>query len=289
VQIVRCGAVVRRGEGHSPAVCDQRLGNLRHRKHEVHRARHDGAPRHAVIAGLAGVLRDDEAAFVLHGFEPEAAVGPGSRQDHADGAPAALLRQRVQQKVERQARAVTRLGVREVQGAVGDRQVGSGRNDVKVVALDRHAIGRLPDRHRGVSGQQVHHHAFVGRIEMLDQDKGHAVAGGQRLYKLPAGIKATRRGAYSDNREVSRAAPTATRREGALARSRPRRFGRMSTASRHSYRLIAVALPSRNATLHRIWRQLKYFKHCVRQARPGAAGTDITSSTTMANSPTIRP
>jgi len=120
VQIVRCGAVVRRGEGHSPAVCDQRLGNLRHRKHEVHRARHDGAPRHAVIAGLVGVLGDDEAAFVLHGFQPEAAVGPGSRQDHADGAPAALLRQRVQQKVERQPRAVTRLGVREMQGAVGD-------------------------------------------------------------------------------------------------------------------------------------------------------------------------
>jgi len=111
-----------------------------------------------------------------------------------------------------------------------------------VVALDRHAIGRLADRHRGVSGQQVHHHAFVGRIEMLDQDKGHAVAGGQRVHQLPAGIKATRRGAYSDNREISRAARTATRREGALARSRPGRFGRMSTASRHSYRLIGIGV-----------------------------------------------
>ena len=219
---VSCGAepFCVRVEGHPPVVFDERLGNLGHRKHKVHRARHDRAARHAVIAGLVGILRDDEPAFFLHGLQPEAAVGPGSRKDHADGARAALLRQRVQQKVERQARAMTRLGLREVQGAVADGEIGSGRNDIEVVALDRHSVRRLPHGHRRVAGQQVHHHAFVGRIEMLDQDEGHAVAGGQRVHELPAGIEAARRGAYSDDREVRWAARSSARRHGTPARSR---------------------------------------------------------------------
>ena len=136
-----------------------------------------------------------------------------------------IFRQRVQQKVERQARTVTRLGLRKVQGAVADRQIGSGRNDIEVVALERHSIRRLPHGHRRVAGQQVDHHAFVGRIEMLDQDEGHADAGWQRVHELPASIKATRRGAYADNREVPTAATRAARRKRAPARSRPHRFG----------------------------------------------------------------
>ena len=71
---------------------------------------------------------------------------------------------------------MTRLGLGKMQGAVADRQIGSGRNDIEVVALDRHSIRCLPHIHRRVAGQQLHHHAFVGRIEMLDEDEGHAAA-----------------------------------------------------------------------------------------------------------------
>ena len=182
------------------------------------------------IAGLVGVLRDDEAALFLDGFQPEAAVGAGSRKDHADGARAVVLRQRVQQEVERQARAVARLGLREVQGAVADGEIGAGRNDIEVVALERHSVGGLPHGHRRVAGQQVHHHAFVGRIEMLDQDEGHAVAGRQRVQQLPAGVEAARRGADPDDDEISDAA----RRRGAPAQSRSGCFGRRQTACSHT-------------------------------------------------------
>ena len=48
---------------------------------------------------------------------------------------------------------------------------------------------------------------------------------GQRVHELPARIKATRRSAYSDNREFLIAARRATRRQRAPARSRPDRFG----------------------------------------------------------------
>lgn len=76
-----------------PTIVDERLRNFRDRQHEVHRPGRDRAPRHAVIARLIGVLRDDEAAFFLHGFQPEAAIGPRSREDHADGARADIGRE----------------------------------------------------------------------------------------------------------------------------------------------------------------------------------------------------
>ena len=183
--------------------------------------------------------------FSLIGFQPKAAVGSCSREDHTDGARAVLLCQGMQQKVEGQARAVTRLRLREVQGAVGDRQIGSRRNDIEVLALDQHSIGCLPHGHRRVAGQQIHHHAFMGRIEMLDEDEGHAVAGAQGPHELPAGIKATRRGAYSDDGKVPEAARRATRRQDTPARSRPGRFGLMRKAFWHSVVVLKKALPNR--------------------------------------------
>ena len=124
---------------------------------------------------------------------------------------AAFLRQRMQQEVEGQTRAVTRLRRREVQGAVADGQIGAGGNDIEVVALERHAVRCLPHGIDGVAGQQIHHHAFVGRIEMLDQDEGHAVARRQCVHKLPAGIEAARGGAYSDDGEFAGISRRATR------------------------------------------------------------------------------
>ena len=95
--------------------CDQRLGDLRGVEHEVHRARRDRAAGHAVVVGFADVLRDDEAALILDRFQAEAAVGAGSGKDHADGARSIFASQRIQQEVERQPRAVSRLRLRKPQ------------------------------------------------------------------------------------------------------------------------------------------------------------------------------
>jgi hypothetical protein len=40
-----------------------------------------------------------------------------------------------------------------------------------VVALDAHPVGHLLHRHRGVPGKDVHEHAAVVRIEMLNEDE----------------------------------------------------------------------------------------------------------------------
>ena len=72
-----------------------------------------------------------------------------------------------------------------------------------MVGLEQRSICGLAHSHLGVAGQQIHHHAFVGRIEMLDEDESHAVAGGGKGFdELSAGVEATRRGAYPDDQEV---------------------------------------------------------------------------------------
>ena len=95
-------------------MADERVGNLRDRQHEIHLARQDRAARHAVIAGFLRVLCNHEAATFLDGLQPKAAVGARARKNYADGARTELIGHRVQQEIERQPRAVARLGLREV-------------------------------------------------------------------------------------------------------------------------------------------------------------------------------
>ena len=212
-------------------VADQRLGDLRRGEHEIHVAGRDGALRHAVVVGFADFLRDDEAAFRLDRLEPNAAVRAGSRENHADRARAAFARQRIQQEVERQAHAVTRLRSRQPQrGLVVHREIDAGRNDIDALAFDRHSVGRLHDRHRRVAGEQVDHHAVVARVEVLDDDEGHAVVGGQRAEQLPARVKAAGRGADRHDGKIRVAAGG----KGLANPVRPLRLVLLRTTSRHS-------------------------------------------------------
>jgi hypothetical protein len=71
-----------------------------------------------------------------------------------------------------------------------------------VVGLEQRSICGLVHSHSGVAGQQVHHHALMGRIEMQDEDESHAVTGGKGFDELSAGVEATRRCAYPDDEEV---------------------------------------------------------------------------------------
>ena len=108
--------------------------------------------------------------------------------------------------------------------AITDGEIGAWGNNIEMVGLDQHPINRLRHKHRCVACQQVHHHAFVGRVEMLDQDKSHAVSGWQRAYQLSAGIKAAGRSTNRDDRELVRAGRRVTYRYGAPARPTSVRF-----------------------------------------------------------------
>jgi hypothetical protein len=72
---------------------EDRVRNPRQRKDKIDRAGQDRASRHAVEGSLVRILRDNEAALFLDGFQAEAAISACSREDHADGAFSILLRQ----------------------------------------------------------------------------------------------------------------------------------------------------------------------------------------------------
>lgn len=85
---------------------------------------------------------------------------------------------------------------------VVDGKVCSGRDNIEMVAIDPHSLDRLKNGHRGMTREQVHHHAFVGGVEVLDQDEGHAAIGRQRVQKASAGVKTPCRSANSHDEEV---------------------------------------------------------------------------------------
>ena len=68
--IVRHRAFTRTVEHQLPTVVGKHFGNLPDRKHEVHDARQNRAPRHAVILGVGRILNDDEPAVLLDRLQP---------------------------------------------------------------------------------------------------------------------------------------------------------------------------------------------------------------------------
>ena len=109
--LVRGGGSEVRDDVGMAGIADQRLRDLRHRQYEIDGAGRDRALRHSVIGGLFRILGDDEPAFFANRFEPDAAIGAGSRQDDADRALAARVSQRIQEEIKGQARTVRRLRV----------------------------------------------------------------------------------------------------------------------------------------------------------------------------------
>jgi hypothetical protein len=93
-----------------------------------------------------------------------------------------------------------------------------------------------------MAGQQIDHHARMSRIEVLDQNEGHAGADRERSEQPPEGIEATRRGAEPDDREAVMPG-RATPRRRTPARRRASRSGPSRTpSSRHP--TLPLSLPT---------------------------------------------
>src|ERR1700722_2314972 len=91
--------------------------------------------------------------------------------------------------------------------------------------------------------QQIHHHAVVGRVEVLHDDEGHAVDRRKRIQELPARVEAAGRGGNRHDRKTG--APADGGELGYPARSlRP---NRMLEASRHSAAFLEEQRPTERA------------------------------------------
>ena len=97
----------------------------------------------------------------------------------------------MQQEVEGQTGAVALVRPRQMQRPGLSAQVDARGNHVEMLRLEDHAFGRLNDGQGGMAGEQLHQQAVVGRIEVLDQDEGHATARGQCVQEPPEGVQAS--------------------------------------------------------------------------------------------------
>ncbi len=114
---------------------------------------------------------------------------------------------------------------RQAERALLDREIGSGGNDIDMFGLERHAVRGLLHLHPRMAGQQIDHHARMGRVEVLDQNERHAAAGRQRVKKLAGGVEAAGRRADPDDGEGEAPGRSRGFRQGAPFRRRPRGGG----------------------------------------------------------------
>ena len=84
-----------------------------------------------------------------------------------------------------------------------------------------------------MAGQQIDHHARMGRVEMLDQDESHAGAGRQRGEQLAESLEAAGRGAEPDDRETVSREQRATPLRRTPASPRASRSGRSRILPSH--------------------------------------------------------
>ena len=70
-----------------------------------------------------------------------------------------------------------------------------------MVRLDRHVVADLTDRHLSRPGEELSQCAGMPRVQMLHQHKSHAGIGRQMLQQVRAGLQASSRSTYADDRK----------------------------------------------------------------------------------------
>ncbi len=114
-----------------------------------------------------------------------------------------MLRQRLEQAIDRVADAAPLGRLGHAQPAVIDCQRGIRRDHIDMVGLDGHTVGGLGDRHGAVLTQHVRQPAFAGGVEMHHNQEGHAAVGRHRLEQADQRLDAASRGAATYDGERS--------------------------------------------------------------------------------------
>ena len=171
-------------EGAVLEIGDDSFGELTHRGDDVGEPCVDGASGHAVEFGRGGVLHEDHPRFLLDGLEAHGAVGAHARENDADAPLPPVVRQGAEEEVDGQAQTPGRGRIEQVECAVEERHVLVGRYHVDAVRLDYCAVLDLDDRHGGGALEELRHDALVRRVQVLDDDEGHAACSGHVLQEL---------------------------------------------------------------------------------------------------------
>ncbi len=159
-----------------PEIVDDLSGQLLRRGHQVGQPGLDGAPGHAVELGRGRLLHQRHSRLFLDGPQPHRAVRAHAGEDDADAALLPVLGQGAEEEIDRETQAAGRRRLEQVQHTVQNGHVLVGGDHIDAVRLDLHPVPDLENLHPGGALEQFGHDPLVGRVQVLDDDKGHAAA-----------------------------------------------------------------------------------------------------------------
>ncbi len=175
----------------------QLAGDLFRRQHQVHAPGRDRAARHPVVARGGGVLGEGDAARALDRLAAQRPVRAGAGEHDRHRLAALNVRERAQEEVDRHVTAVGHGAGLESEVAVADHHVLPRWDHVDVVGPQRHALGRLPDGHARLAGQDRGQDALVRGRKVLDEHERHPRIDRHVAQELSEGLQASGRGAHA--------------------------------------------------------------------------------------------
>ena len=170
------------------------------RHHEVHAARVERAARHAVMLGGV-VLHESDPALSLDRLQAERPVGPGPRQNHADGLTVSRDRQRLQEHIHRQMQSGSQSAWSQPQSIPLDHHVRVRRDDVDVIRLQLSPIAHFAHHHRREVRQNLGHRTLVVGVQMRDDNKRQPAPRSHRAKQLGQRFESPRRSADPHDRK----------------------------------------------------------------------------------------
>ena len=159
-----------------------------------------GAVRHAaqgVVIELG--LGQRQPAVLLDRPDADRSIAPDTRQHDADGALAAILGQRCEERIDGPAMLAQRRRRLEPENAIHDGERRIRRDDEHTVRFDRKPIRGGHHRNRALRSEQLDQQALVVRGEVLHQHERHAGVGRQVRQKALEGGQTSGRGADADD------------------------------------------------------------------------------------------
>ena len=175
--------------------------HLLHRQHDINKAGRDGVARHIAVFGLAGILRDREAAMFLDALESSRTVGTSPGQNHADRPRTVRLGKRTKKDVHWRSTLFRASEFRDGQVSVEDRQASVRRDDVDVIRLERSCRRDLGHWKRERHLQDFRQLAVVVGRQVQNDHVGHGPVRRHMRKELPQRRDATRGRTQADDHE----------------------------------------------------------------------------------------
>ena len=183
-------------------IIDDLGGEVLCRGNNVGQTGGNGAARHTVKLGCRRLLRQHQPRLSLDCLQTQGPIRIHAGEDDADAFCLPVFGQGAKEKINGETRAARGRRLEEVEQAVQNRHIFVRGDHINAVGIDFHPIRDLKHFHGGSTLEEFSQDPLMVRVEMLNDDKGHAAVRRHRTQKLLQRLQPARRGTEADYRET---------------------------------------------------------------------------------------